>query len=68
LEALGYIGQAVGGLLDLMMLIGRADQQLDLYKASKNTQSRYIYPEDGSCSVYRTLDGFQRSILLIPAT
>jgi hypothetical protein len=45
-----YIGQAVGGEYDLMVLIGGA-----LYKASENTQPLHIHLEDGNCNVCRNL-------------
>jgi hypothetical protein len=53
LEALGFLGQAVGSVLDLMVLIGGAEKQPILYKASKNTLPLKIFPEDANRSVCR---------------
>jgi hypothetical protein len=52
-----YIGQAVGGELDLMAMIGGAEELAALlsalYKTPKNAQPPHIHPEDGNCSVCR---------------
>jgi hypothetical protein len=43
-----YIGQGVGGELDLMVLTV-------VYKAKKFSQPLHIHPEDGNCNVCRNV-------------
>jgi hypothetical protein len=51
-----YKGQAVSGELDLMFLIGGAQEPtycLPYIKALKNAKQLHVHPEDGNCSVCR---------------
>jgi hypothetical protein len=41
-----YIGQAVGGELDSMVLIGRAEAEV----VQKTAQPLHIHPEDDNCN------------------
>jgi hypothetical protein len=46
-----YIGQTVGGDLDLMVLIGGAEERA----AFKSAQPPHIHPEDGNCNACRNV-------------
>jgi hypothetical protein len=66
LGVLGYIEQEVGGALDVMELIGGAEELLAVHKTTKIDKPVHMYPDDGTEMFVENLDNFQDSTLLIP--